>query len=691
MANISLGIHIGHDSACAIVADGKVIAATQQERHTRRKHDGHIALNSGLPIAEVLSIAGISMSEVTTIVTSYQSVCPGGVGLQHPMWTSEFDAYDPFDPRHFVVSHHLAHAMCAYGSAGFESAACLVCDLAGSTTVDGADFYLPFRDFYNMLTRPEVTGALRTENLSFYHIDPSGARLIEREFANSSSVSHVTVSGLASLYDNASRHVFGGHDAHGQLMALASLHDSGIAIPLCVDDIIDIDPDLRVRYKNGWQSAIPRFPDPLDAVGFARLIQNCFNAAILAYVRRLQELTHQGQATFSGGVFLNIVGNSAIAESGLFSETYFPSVPNDSGIALGCAYLGQSRGGKRPPFHPINRFSDRLGKRIDPRIAENAIALAAPFVVSRGSPSAKAIARNIHEGLIYARCSGRSEFGPRALGGRSILSSPLLASSKQRSNSIKGRQAWRPVAPIVLEDRFDEFFEGTHPSPFMNLVHRVKDNARALLALEHPDGSTRVQTLSEEEDPELYQIIAQLAEINGFPILMNTSLNGPSEPMMETAFDAIRFYRQNPDVDRLLLDRFEIGRHDNPLSLIDSDTIVQTASSTVFAASKRPRQWIVANGKQTCLAPTAVFRILEKALSPLIYGQLVHEINQLNEVEQSIIRKCFDLNILMVVPPQGAEAQRKSSSILGTLPVEADPHNIPDRQRTSVFANSNHG
>jgi carbamoyltransferase len=121
--------------------------------------------------------------------------------------------------------------------------------------------------------------------------------------------------------------------------------------------------------------------------------------------------------------------------------------------------------------------------------------------------SLREIAIHIARGQVIARFQGRSEFGPRALGGRSLLASPLLAESKQRLNAIKGRQVWRPVAPVVIRDRMQEFFDGPIESPYMNFVHTVRDKYRRhLKALFHPDGSTRVQTLDHADDPDLYDL-----------------------------------------------------------------------------------------------------------------------------------------------------------------------------------------
>ena len=126
----TLGIHIGHHASCAVVADGRLVAAVQQERISRRKYDGLDVLTSAVPVEACLAAAGIGIDDVDAIVTSFQALSPGGVGLRKPIVTADFDAFDPFDPRHVVISHHRAHALCAVGSAGWEKAAALVVDLA---------------------------------------------------------------------------------------------------------------------------------------------------------------------------------------------------------------------------------------------------------------------------------------------------------------------------------------------------------------------------------------------------------------------------------------------------------------------------------------------------------------------------------------------------------------------------------
>jgi carbamoyltransferase len=146
------------------------------------------------------------------------------------------------------------------------------------------------------------------------------------------------------------------------------------------------------------------------------------------------------------------------------------------------------------------------------------------------------------------------------------LASPLLAVSKQRLNAIKGRQGWRPIAPVVISEKTQDFFEGPANSPHMNFVHVVrKEHREALGALFHPDASTRVQTLDCADDPILYDLLAECGELTGYPMLANTSLNGPGEPIVETPTDAITFFLSHPNVDALLLNQLLVTRTLKPL------------------------------------------------------------------------------------------------------------------------------
>ncbi|NJK32239.1 MAG: hypothetical protein HC927_07430 [Deltaproteobacteria bacterium] len=160
---VSLGIHNGHHAACAVVRDGVLVAAIEQERMTRRKADGYEGLSGRLPIHECLAVAGLTLAEVDVIVSSFQAVGPGGAGLRRPLVEPGFERFDPHDPRHRVISHHQAHALSALGSSGFRGAAIVVCDLAGSTTKDGLDFACSFGEFERSVTSLDHAAETRTD------------------------------------------------------------------------------------------------------------------------------------------------------------------------------------------------------------------------------------------------------------------------------------------------------------------------------------------------------------------------------------------------------------------------------------------------------------------------------------------------------------------------------------------------
>jgi carbamoyltransferase len=165
------------------------------------------------------------------------------------------------------------------------------------------------------------------------------------------------------------------------------------------------------------------------------------------------------------------------------------------------------------------------------------------------------IAQRIANGAIIARFDGRAEFGARALGGRSILGSPLIIATKDRLNSAKGRQSWRPVAPCVLDADFNCFFLGPCPSPYMAFSHHIRpEHISALPALSHPDGTTRVQTLTEADDPRLARLLRSFGRVTSFPILVNTSMNGRGQPIFDLPLDAVRFWLLQDDIDYLLIE-----------------------------------------------------------------------------------------------------------------------------------------
>lgn len=559
---IALGVHVGHDASCAVVRDGELVAAVQLERLSRKRHHAIVSLWNELPVNAVLESAGLTIDDVDVIVSCFQGGSPGGFGLHRGLIEPSFSLFDPFSPKHFTLSHHLAHAYCAAAYAPRAPVAIVVSDYAGSSTIDGQDFDLPFRDWYRSLTAEGGPVSLRTESLSIYRaeLERDDWHLALRELRTPHNEPESAICSVASLYENVTQAVFRKPNSHGSLMALAAFGER-TAHQLELGPMVDIADDDSVNYRNDWQHAF--YPSLLQAMelgasrltqssaaAVAHLCQDSTEKALLAYARRAAKLTGSRHLALAGGTFLNILANTRIARAGLFESVSLPSAPHDAGIAIGCAFRGALRLGDRPE----RVMHDRLGPRYSAEVIDRALRERAGLVTER-PVAPREVARLIHDGAIVARCAGRSEFGPRALGGRSLLASPLLASTKDRLNRIKGRQPWRPVAPVVSAEHVEEAFIGPTNSFWMTFSHEIKPEHRAQLgALAHPDNSTRAQTLLRAQDPWLDDLLAEVGSFNGYPILANTSLNGPGEPIVESPFDAIQWFLEHDDVDFLLLE-----------------------------------------------------------------------------------------------------------------------------------------
>ncbi len=576
---IVLGIHNGHHASCAIVRGGRLISAVAQERFTRVKGDGADGLTNRLPVSQCLRAAGVRLEDVDLIVSSFQSMGPGGVGLARPLAEPSFDLFDPHDPRHHVASHHLAHAHSALGTSSFSDAAIVVCDLSGSTTVDGLDFVEPFSKFEKSMTSLLAAVPTRTECLSIYDATADQFTLRHREYCIPHNTPEVFICSTASLYDNVSRLIFNRENAHGELMALASMANSARA-EVDVNEIVHVDGSHDVTYRNNWQSRVRHHDDALGYAPLARVVQEATEKALLAAVARARKLTTSRNLVAAGGSFLNINANSRVHGSGLFERAFVPSSPHDAGIAVGCAFLGWRMGATRGRISvaaQTSPSSDRLGILYseDERLVAIQERSALVEVTRKMTPAE--LAELLRDGRIVGRWAGRAEFGPRALGGRSLLASPLLLSSKDRLNRIKGRQPWRPVAPVVPFHSLSTVFDGPALSPYMNLVHSIRPAHRsALAALAHPDHSARAQTLVEEDDPFLFATLMAFESLTGFPVLVNTSFNGPDEPIVERASEAISFLLENVDLDGLLLEDDYVERRSRPSLLgwrIASDVI----------------------------------------------------------------------------------------------------------------------
>ncbi|MFD2249591.1 carbamoyltransferase [Pseudochelatococcus lubricantis] len=556
--SVILGIHVGHDSSCTVLKDGGIVSALQQERVSRRKHDGEEVLSNRLPITACLDTAGVNIDDVEFIISSFQSVADASFGLHKPLIEYDFNIFDPFDCRHYVISHHLAHAWHAYAGSGFPDSAVLVVDRAGSSTAAGEDYAQPFSEWYEQITTCRGEILLKTESLSIYDAVGDNVTLSTRRY----NVPHIQpltfICSAAGLYDNVSRRIFGSEHAHGQLMALASLASSDIARRVPRGPLVNLDETWPV-FRNDWQHILPPELSVEEQVNLAKQCQSAFGDVMARYTHIALELTGRRKLAVAGGAFLNIVVNRDVADR-IGPENYFvPSAPSDAGISMGCAYYGCRVIAKKPT---LRLSTDRLG----PIWSEESIKQALhrfQFLLEVTPYDREVVVQELVQGKIIGRWYGRSEFGPRALGARSIFANPMFVSAKKTLNDIKGRQEWRPVAPIVIRERAHEFFVGPLPSQWMTFAHTICEGyIDSFGALAHADGSTRVQTLEEAEDPELHSILTEFADRTGIPALVNTSMNGPNQPIVESPAEAIEFFIRSCAIDGLILGNYIARRRD---------------------------------------------------------------------------------------------------------------------------------
>ena len=259
----------------------------------------------------------------------------------------------------------------------------------------------------------------------------------------------------------------------------------------------------------------------------------------------LRETTGARNLCMAGGVALNCVANGRIAREAGFENIWIQPAAGDDGIAIGCAYYGHLALQKNRRSFVMNHAYTGVEYQDEAvQAAANKGAVRLQAISRRSENICGETARLLSEGHVFGWLQGRSEFGPRALGNRSILADPRTAEMKDKLNKrVKHRQAFRPFAPVVLAERAHEIFESDRESPFMLLAERVRPEWRDRIpAIVHVDGTARVQTIRQDQNERLYRLIKEFDAITGVPVLLNTSFNVKGEPIVETPEDAIRLF-----------------------------------------------------------------------------------------------------------------------------------------------------
>ena len=535
-APVVLGINRTQDASICLMHGSQLVWAIQKERLTRQKH--HWGKPGDLRRHYLPALPGLERP-IDVLVECFASEAEID---SLPGYEAELQDTLTLAPgcRRARISHHLAHLYSAFHPSPFREAAVMVVDGQGSPAAEFTESWSG---------AGSVPGHWR-EVSSFYtatreRLDCTAKQLWDRD--------DTRCVGLAMFYFLLTQSLFPGEGNEGKVMGLAP-HGDAAALglpPLAVDGYhVTIPPAWRGllaergRFRYGTPGV--RFS---ECANLAAAGQRAFEEALLAVARRLHEATGMPNLCFAGGAALNCPANARLLREAPFQHVFIPPAPSDAGTALGCALYGLVELAGQPCDYRWR--DDYLGPQ--PQVEAIAVALAdVPDLIVEHIPNRDILRERMLDLLcapkVVALYQGRSEFGPRALGHRSILGDPRRGYIRDWINArVKGREWFCPLAPVVLAEHADTWFDLPGASPFMQFAAPVRpERASAVPAIAHVDGTARLQTLGPGDDPLLRALLQGFAERTGVPVLLNTSFNGKDEPIVETPAQAVASFRRMP-------------------------------------------------------------------------------------------------------------------------------------------------
>ncbi len=550
---IGISAHF-HDSSCALIQNGQLVSAVSEERFSRFKNDSRLPIRS---FRYCLEAGGIDMTDIDAIAyyeNPYKKLSrqlSSNFNLSSDQDLNWIDCHKPFRDINEVLGyegeikfydHHLSHAAGSYLFSGFNDAAIFTADGVGewATTTCGlgkdAKIELLSEALY-----PNSIGLLYSTLTNYL-----GFKVLSGEYK---------VMGLAP---------YGKPVYIDKLYKLFNI-DSNNNFTLNMD-YFDFS-QLKRMYRTALIDLIgfpPRTPESemkQEHVNLARSLQVVLEEIVLKQIRGLKELTGSNNLCLSGGVALNCVANHAIRKSKIFDNIFISPASGDAGSALGAAALAHiDIVGKRHTYEPLN--SVYLGPKYhNDDIYDLLKAMDIQSLDFRNDSAAldQAVVDRILEGKVIGFFQGKMEFGPRALGTRSIIADPRDPNMRDRLNAlVKKRESFRPFAPAILEEYAPEHIDLAIPTPFMVETCQVTSNLE-LPAITHVDGSCRPQTVSAKTNPRFHALIMAFYKRTGCPILVNTSFNIRGEPIVCSPLDALRSFG-NSGIDVLVLESFIIDR-----------------------------------------------------------------------------------------------------------------------------------
>lgn len=530
-----MGVSASHNGAVCLLHGDEIVVAIQEERLTRRKRARIEAGKRCLAIDYCLQAAGITADELDLVVASVH----GAEGSA----AQDIDLNPSLQPgrrgiRTMTIPHHRAHAIGAFATSGLEDAMVLVVDGVGSRSD-----VLPADERAAMLGPGLDTISL--ESTSIYQCRGHEIVPLEKNMVADGAWYRMvdgfpTFGTLGGMFSAVAQQVFGNPMEAGKVMGLAPYGRPRFAEGLvsCHEGRLELRGTLpeEARVQGRWPASSQAYQD------LAASIQAALEEALLHLVARARALGTSSNLCYAGGVALNCIANERIIREGGFGSVYVMPAAEDSGLALGAAFHGLW---SLTAHNPRVRIDvDAMGCAYSDAWIDAALASVPGIRWERPDRQEAAVAEALAAGEIVGYFCGRSELGPRALGQRSILCDPRMPHGKDLLNSrVKFREAFRPFAPVVMLEHAREWFEldgVIAESPFMMRIVHVREHQRARIpAVVHVDGTGRLQTVTERDNPRLHRLLQAFFERTGVPLLLNTSFNIMGEPIVETPEDAL--------------------------------------------------------------------------------------------------------------------------------------------------------
>ena len=534
MVNV-LGLNLGHDGSAAVVQNGRLMSALSQEKISKIKKDEGISKDL---ISAVLTQAGLSLNDIDAIaLAEYYTQGARGIFslssnsgpvydtrelvvddnysiLKGSLLGKEFDVY--------VVGHHMAHASSAFYTSNFNDALCVTLDSSGGSFEGNSLIALGSG---KNLEYQECPGLMIGNAYSIF----TSMLGLGPPFIKAGSTMGLAAYGVPQehIVKNIKKHIKNSYFNPNYFQDYEKMFVESFG-----KDVGRIeDPNNPSVYADG-----PSIYDTFRGRRSAADVQYIFEQSVMDMIVKAQKKYKSKNLCLSGGSFLNCNVNSLIRDSKLFENIHHFPAAGDDGLCVGAALYAAHQIFESPRYKYSQSDVAYLGTG-----------------KSFSKPPAKKIAKIIAEGGIVAWFMGRSEYGPRALGHRSLLADPRNFHNREIINfAIKKREWFRPFAPSVLEEYAEEWFDPGLPSPYMLYTQKVKQPS-IIPAVAHVDNTARIQTVNKNDNPEYHELIKQFYKLTGVPMVLNTSLNGRGEPILEEEVDAINFFEENLEVTALVL------------------------------------------------------------------------------------------------------------------------------------------